>query len=120
MCQAIVRSTGVAGPQYLEGLVRPSQTAKFFIPSPAALPAKGAWKERWLRLEIAAMAEQLPFSPLPVYIEQTNQPGPVLTRDPREVLPAARHFNYALQWAGFGVVTWMLGLYVQFRPRKRA
>ena len=104
------------GHQYLEGIIRPSQTKQFPLAPPAAVRI-GEKRDRWLRLEVAAMEEALPYPVLPVFIEQTNQAGPYPLHDDREVLPAGRHLNYTLQWASFGTFAWVLALVLQYRRR---
>ena len=105
------------GLQTVEGILRPSQTKQFFLAPPERVPPDHAWKERWFRLDIAVMGEVLPYELLPVYVEQTNQPGPWPVHNPRAVVPSARHLNYTIQWLSFGTFSLFFGFYLQFRKR---
>ncbi len=108
------------GRQELEGVVRPSQIKAFFLTPSIPAPTQGTWKKRWLRLEIAKMAEQLPYPLLPVYIEQTNQDGEYPAHLTRSVVPPSRHLNYTIQWAGFATFSLGFGLFLQWvRPARK-
>ncbi len=108
------------GVQELEGILRPSKTASFFLSTPAAAPMQPEGRvENYFRLEIETMAETLPYPVFPVFLEQTNQEGPYPVFDPKEVVGPGRHMNYTIQWASFGSFALFLGWFLQFRPRRK-
>ncbi|MCB1050755.1 MAG: SURF1 family protein [Acidobacteria bacterium] len=98
----------------VEGLLRPSQKAQFFIDfeKPAAA---GQFKRRWLRLDTQLIAPQFNEPLQPFFIEQTNQkPGFGLFQEQAEV-PASRHMNYTIQWISFGTFGLFLVMFSQFK-----
>jgi len=105
------------GERTVEGVLRPSKTKTFFLAPEQRPPESGEWRERWLRLEIEAMTAQLPYQVAPLYVEQTNQAGEYPVYDPKTVMSAGRHLNYAIQWASFGTFSLFLGLFFQFRRK---
>ena len=102
----------------IEGVVRPSAGKSFALAPSMPAPKPGEWKARWLRLEVDIMASQLPYSLLPVYLEQTSPLGTWPVHDPREVLHPARHLNYAIQWPCFGTLVMLFFMFLQFPKRK--
>ena len=105
----------------LVGTLRPSQTRNFFL-SPQQKPHDdGSFRDRWFRLEIETMEEQLPYEVFPVYLEQTDHSGGGFpTHDPRDVLSAGVHLNYTIQWASFGTFALFLAWFIQYRPKRVA
>jgi len=103
----------------IAGRIRPSQTRNFFLSPPQKVNADGSFRETWFRLEVAVMAEQLPYRVLPVFLEQTDQGATSPVHDPREVLGSGVHLNYTIQWASFGTFALFLAAFVQLRPRRR-
>lgn len=106
------------GLQVLEGTIRPSKTKSFFLAPPPQSPGMNENQDRWLRLDVAAMAETLPYPILPVFVEQTNQQGEHPSYDPKALLPPSRHLNYTFQWASFGTFALFFGFFLQFRPKR--
>ena len=108
------------GLQTVEGLLTPSQEKSFFLAPAESLPADGSFKERFLRVDIAVMAEQLDYPLLPVYVDQNNQTESLPAHTPRAVVGPGRHMNYTIQWASFGSFSLFYGLFLQFRPRRKS
>jgi len=102
----------------VEGFLRPSHQRAFFLSPPERGAKPGEWKELWIQLEIEAMAAQMPYPLLPVYIEQTNGHGAYPSFSPREEARPARHLNYTIQWASFGTFALIFGAFLQSRPAR--
>ena len=66
------------------------------------------------------MAEQLPYSVPPVFLEQTNTGTAEPTYNPREIIGPPRHLNYCFQWGGFALFALFLGTLMQFPKIKHA
>lgn len=99
----------------IEGVVHPSQEKQFWLAPPQKDPVAGEFREQWFRIDTDKMAKQLPYTLLPVYVEQTSSMGEYPKYDPREVLPPSRHLNYTFQWTGFGLFTLFLAGLAQYR-----
>ncbi|MCL4869556.1 MAG: SURF1 family protein [Anaerolineae bacterium] len=107
-----------ANPALVEGVIQLSQVARY---GSAAEPSQTFQPEQY-RIEIELMQAQLPYTLLPVYIQQTPTGGePTLPyRLPQEIdLSEGSHLSYALQWFSFAI---MLAIgyvyYVQQQEKK--
>lgn len=106
----------------LEGILRPSQHATFRFAPPEQPAMDGGYKVRWMRLTCEAMAEQLPYDVVPVFLEQTARTDAYPMYDPREIIGPPRHLNYSFQWGGFAIFSLFIGTMMQFpkiRPEER-
>lgn len=102
----------------VEGFLRPSQHTSFSLAPPEAKAKPGEFKQRWMRLTVESMAEQLPWPLPPVFIEQTNTGKDYPVYNEREIIGPARHLNYCLQWASFGLFGLFIALMVQLKKPK--
>lgn len=73
-----------------------------------ALPEVGSRLEFWNNLDIAAVAGQLPYPILPVYIQPVFDPldstPPIAPPDADLDLTEGSHFGYAMQWFTFAAL----------------
>ena len=79
--------------------------------------------DAWHRVDIPRIQEQIPYSLLPLYLEEDQAPGEPVRRFPRAapqlVLSEGSHLGYAVQWFAFAGI--LLGGYTLFfRQRRRA
>ncbi len=90
---------GPAEAQQVRGLIRPSQT------QPSNLAGSGR-QDAWLAVDTQRMAQQLPYRLLPIYVEQSPEPGaPELPwRSNQVLLDQGRHLGYAIQWFSFAAI----------------
>lgn len=95
-----LQGTQEPGDRTVRGIARPVGTA------PGA-PIEHGGRTTWRRLDLGALRERLPYSILPIYIDQS--PDSSLPRFPRRLAPApvdeGPHLSYAIQWflfAGLG------------------
>lgn len=113
----------VTGTTVITGYIQLSQP----LPRTAVQAAggdSGAWQRDWHRVDIEAMDNQLPYSLLPVYLQQAPPPEgnvalPFRAR-PEIDLSEGSHLSYAIQWFIFAL---LLGggylAYVHKNGRKR-
>lgn len=99
----------------VEGYLRPSQQKSFSLAPPEAEPKPGEFKQRWMRLTVENMGKQVPWPLPPVFIEQTNTSGDYPVYNEREIIGPARHLNYCLQWASFGLFGLFLAMMAQLK-----
>lgn len=63
------------------GVVKESSPRRFLAPAdPPAGPGL-KWVDSWLRVDLAEMTKQLPYTPLPVWLEIINEPNIALARE---------------------------------------
>jgi surfeit locus 1 family protein len=104
----------------VQGMIRPSLDKADFgsrsdpTPAPGQEPLKA-----WNFVNIPAISEQMPFTLLPIYIQQA--PDPAWTQLPHRSLPEIEisegsHMSYAIQWFTFAAI---LGLGYPFFIRKQ-
>lgn len=103
----------VPGPVTVEGYIQLSETSR------RASPPEEPTLE-WYRVNVEAMARQLPYDVLPVYVQQAPPPEGNQTLPYREVpefdLSEGSHLGYAIQWFIFSL---MLGIgYLYFVHRQ--
>jgi surfeit locus 1 family protein len=95
------------GIQSIAGVVRVGQSQPDFGRIADPTPAEGEWLDTWNLANIAAMAQQLPYPILPIYIQQSpdtfwmslphrSAPDLELTEGP--------HLGYAIQWFTFAAL----------------
>jgi surfeit locus 1 family protein len=105
----------VPGTVTIDGYIQLTETSRRASPPPS--PAR-----EWYRVNVQAMARQLPYEVLPVYVRQApppegNQALP-LREAPEFDLSEGPHLSYAIQWFIF---TLMLGIgYLFFVKRQQA
>lgn len=97
----------------VEGVIRLTETARGVEP-PAQRQAE------WFRINVAAIARQMPYDLLPIYVLQAPPAGgsqsPPFREEPQIDLSEGPHLSYAIQWAAFAL---MLGAgYVLFVYRQ--
>ncbi len=102
----------------VEGFLRPSQHTSFSLAPPESKAKPGEFKQRWMRLTVESMAEQLPWPLPPVFIEQTNTGTAYPVYNEREIIGPARHLNYCMQWASFGLFGLFVALMTQLKKPK--
>ncbi len=92
----------------VRGMIRVSQSRPTigFRGDPTLAPGEGPLKT-WNMLNVARIAEQIPYPLLPVYIQQA--PDPAWTRMPYRSLPEIEltegpHLGYAVQWFSFALI----------------
>jgi surfeit locus 1 family protein len=111
----------------VQGVLHQSQTRLNFIsPADPPLSADRPRLDQWFRVDIPRIQQQVPYSLLPVYLEQ-GQPNlsslpPVSTSvalprpDIQIDLSDGPHLSYAIQWFSFAVI--LLAGYVTFFVRQ--
>jgi surfeit locus 1 family protein len=96
-----------AGTVNISGQIRLGQT-KPAIGGAADPPLEvGEKLEVWNNADVARMADQMPYSVLPVYIqpeEDANDTEPPIPSQPEIELTEGPHFGYALQWFTFATI----------------
>jgi surfeit locus 1 family protein len=104
----------------VNGIIRASQSKPDFGQRADPVPASGGEPLRlWYFANVEAIDDQLPYSLLPVYVQQA--PDPAWTGMPYRSLPELEltegpHMGYALQWFSFAAI---LALGYPFYIRKR-
>ncbi len=104
----------VEGIVEIQGMVRAPQTRTSSLTPQDPLPENGRL-DAWYRVDVARIAQQLPYPLLPFYIEAeqpADQPPGLPRPDPQIDLSQGPHLNYAIQW--FAFTTILLGGYVAF------
>ncbi len=109
----------------VRGIIRRSQSKPDFGRRADPVPAPGEGPLRlWYFTNVERIAAQLPYSLLPVYVQQA--PDPAWTALPYRSLPEldlteGPHMSYALQWFGFAALL-LVGypFYVRKRERTRS
>lgn len=97
---------GVSGPVEIEGIIRQPQMRSGGI-SPEDRQPEGGRLDAWFRVDIARIAQQVPYPLLPLYVEQL--PGPNLPDLPKphpdiDTTTEGPHLGYALQWFSFATI----------------
>lgn len=102
------------------GIVQRSQVAGNGPEDPPLSPERPRL-ERWFRVEIPRLQEQIAYQLLPVYIIQ--QPGPNDPEFPKRAvvsdLGPGSHFGYAMQWFAFAGIL-LIGYIVVVVQRRRS
>jgi surfeit locus 1 family protein len=91
----------------IEGQIRLGQSKPRFGGVADTFPADGSKLELWNNADISAMAKQLPYPVLPVYIQPNvdpNDTSPPIPFQPEVELTEGPHFGYALQWFTFATI----------------
>ncbi|MEW5958979.1 MAG: SURF1 family protein [Chloroflexota bacterium] len=96
----------------INGVAYPGQTQPtgYLIPTDPTLEPGQARLDAWFRLDIDHIQQQAPYPLLPIYIEQSPQPGAELSTPPRPenntnpALDEGPHLGYALQWFSFALI----------------
>ena len=96
-----------AGPNLLKGVIRLEQQTSVFggMRQSTSVPAQEA--EFWLQANISAIAHQLPYPILAVYMQldgTQNSPDLPIAALPTLDLGDGPHRGYALQWFGFALM----------------
>ena len=71
------------------------------------LPPEGSRLEIWNNADFSHIADQIPYSILPVYLQpavDTNDTTPPIPFQPEIELTEGPHFGYALQWFTFAIL----------------
>lgn len=71
------------------------------------LPADGGKLAIWNNADVARIAQQLPYSVLPVFVQPAMDPNdtdPPIPVQPEVELTEGPHFGYALQWFTFAAI----------------
>lgn len=97
----------VSGVVTVQGLARePQRSSAGSVPADPPPGSEDQRVDTWTRIDIAGIQRQIPYSLLPIFIEQA--PGP----DPNQ-LPASSydvdldegpHLGYAIQWFSFAII----------------
>ena len=107
----------------VRGIIRRSQSKPDFGRRLDPLPAPGSSPlELWYFANVEGIAAQLPYTLLPVYVQQA--PNPAWTSLPYRSLPVldlteGPHMSYALQWFSFSALL-LVGYPFYVRKRERA
>lgn len=95
----------VAGPVTVRGIVRPPrvQTSSW---GPQDRQPEGGRLDAWFHVDVAKIANQVPYPLLPLYIEQLPQENaPALPHpQPNIELSEGPHLSYAVQWFAFATI----------------
>lgn len=96
----------VPGEVTIEGILRKPQPRTGSIGAVDRQPTNGRL-ETWFRVDVARIAEQVPYPLLPFFIEQLPVPNaPDLPHAQPDVqLSEGSHLSYALQWFSFALIT---------------
>jgi len=96
---------------HISGVIRLSQEKPDFgrISDPTPAPGEGRL-EVWNLANIPRMAEQISYPLLPIYIQQSPDPG--YTRLPYRTIPSLEltegsHLSYAIQWFSFAGILFL-------------
>lgn len=112
--------TDDAGTGEVVGFVQPSQR----IGRPAEVSAGQPARQEWYQADLPAIAAQMPYEILPVYLLQSpGQEGNLALPyrvDPVVDLSEGPHLGYAIQWFSFAVVAGIVYLRVVSQREKKA
>ncbi len=105
---AAMQQYAVPGEVEIEGILRKTQRGTSAIGPVDRQPPNGRL-DTWFRVDVARVAEQVPYPLLPFFIEQLPVPNAPQLPDPQPdiQLSEGSHLRYALQWfsfAGIGLV----------------
>ena len=101
------RQYDVMGQVTVTGQIRLGQSNPAFGGVADALPADGSKLDVWNNANLEKIASQLPYSVLPVYIQEKPDPAddePPIPFQPELELTEGSHFGYALQWFTFASI----------------
>ncbi len=92
----------VPGEVEIEGILRKPQPRTTAIGPIDRQPSSGRL-ETWFRVDVARIAEQVPYPLLPFFIEQLPVPDAPALPDPQPDIQLAEgsHLSYAIQWFSF-------------------
>lgn len=111
---------GEARETTLPGFLLPTQ----IIGAPAQPDPNQPARREWFQADVAAIAAQLPYEVLPVYLLQAASPqdnaAPPLRQDPVIDLSEGPHLGYAIQWFSFAVVAGVVYLRVVWQRERKA
>jgi surfeit locus 1 family protein len=110
------------GPVEVRGIIHSTQTRPSRFAPADPTPAPGhVGLDGWLRVDIARIQQQVPYSLLPVFLEEETGPPAAAQSYPRpepEIsLSEGSHLLFAGQWFAFAAL--LVGIYVA-RVRRRA
>ena len=109
-----------AGAVSISGFVQPSQR----IGRPAEVDASQPARLEWYQADLPAIAAQMPYEILSVYLLQSPDPAgnltPPLRVDPEIDLSEGPHLGYAIQWFSFAIVAGIVYLRVVSQRVKKA
>ena len=104
----------------VSGFVQPSQR----IGRPAEVDAGQPARLEWYQADLPAIAAQMPYEILPVYLLQSPDAGgnltPPLRVDPEIDLSEGPHLGYAIQWFSFAIVAGIVYLRIVSQRIKKA
>lgn len=101
------RQYDVMGQVTVTGQIRLGQSKPAFGGVADALSADGSKLDVWNNANLEKIASQLPYSVLPVYIQEKPDPAddePPIPFQPELELTEGSHFGYALQWFTFASI----------------
>lgn len=80
--------------------------SSLFLPAPAAPQPGGIAVDAWSAVDLPRIQAQMPYTLLPFYVEQVQEPGdPDLPwRGEEIVLDEGPHLSYAIQWFAFVII----------------
>ena len=91
----------------ISGQIRLGQPQPSFGGVADALPENGARLELWNNVDLAQIADQLPYPVLPIYLQPKADEAdtePPIPFQPVIELTEGPHFGYALQWFTFATI----------------
>jgi surfeit locus 1 family protein len=89
------------------GQIRLGQTKPAIGGVADTLPQKGEKLEAWYNADVAHIANQMPYSIMPVYIQPAADPSdtePPIPFQPEVEITEGPHMGYALQWFTFATI----------------
>lgn len=109
-----------SGVSQVAGFAQPSQQ----IGRPAEVTADQPARLEWYQADLPAIAAQMPYEILPVYLVQSPDPEGNLTLpyrvEPEIDLSEGPHLGYAIQWFSFAIVAGVVYLRVVAQREKKA
>ena len=107
------------GPVSVSGFMQPSQQ----VGRPAEVKANQPARLTWYQADLPAIAPQMPYEILPVYLLQSpaaaGDQAPPYRVDPEIDLSEGPHLGYALQWFSFAIVAGVVYLRVASQREKK-
>ena len=94
----------------VEGQIRLGQAKPAIGGVADPLPETGAKLEIWNNADLSRIADQMPYSVLPVYVQpavDTADTEPPIPSQPVVELTEGPHFGYALQWFTFAAILFL-------------
>ncbi|MEZ4767427.1 MAG: SURF1 family protein [Caldilineales bacterium] len=108
------------GPVEVRGFMQPSQR----VGRPAEVNADQPARLTWYQADLPAIAPQMPYEILPVYLLQSPDAAGNLTPpyrvDPEVDLSEGPHLGYAIQWFSFAIVAGVVYVRVVSQREKKA